>query len=237
MYHSFFNKDTLCIIELLSIIPSLIAVIVLNIFFEEQLGGYATLIGILGVPAAFFVLFMMAYLLYAIDIKNSQIFKGLCMIIGGLVNLIFGAARSIVLVAKLAVNTINNIFLLGAKIINACFVYIFDMILSFDFRDAFLKVKKNLPHILLGFGTFSIIFAISRNHLLEMSKDFIGLFTQSQELVNILGYIGLSIIGLSLFTGLVFASEKLLRPVSSIITGHHHYDLETQQPSRTASIE
>ena len=95
---------------------------------------------------------------------------------------------------------------------------------------------KNIPHILLGFGTFSIIFAISRNHLLEMSKDFIGLFTQSQELVNILGYLALSIIGLSLFTGLIFASEKILRPVSSVITGHHHCEQEMLQPSRRASL-
>lgn len=96
-------------------------------------------------------------------------------------------------------------------------------------------IAKNLPHILLGFGAFSIVFAISRNHLLEMSKDFIGLFTKSQELVNILGYLAFAIIGLSLFTGLVFASEKILRPVSAIITDHH-YEQEMQQPSRTASV-
>lgn len=97
-------------------------------------------------------------------------------------------------------------------------------------------IVKNLPHILLGFGAFSIIFAISRNHLLKMSKDFIGLFTQSQELVNILGYLAFSIIGLSLFTGLVFASEKILRPVSNVLTHHHHYEQEMQQPLRTASL-
>jgi hypothetical protein len=223
----------------ISIVPTIVVTVLLNVFLEEQLGGYATITGLLGTPVALFALFLIVYLIgYIIsecDIKNSLIVKGLCMIFSGLVNLVVGAVEGICNFATFVINSIKNAILFSAKIVKSFFVRIADMIMDFDFRGAFCKVKRNLPHIILAFGTFSIIFAISRNHLLEMSKDFIGLFTQSQELVNILGYLAFAIMGLSLFTGLIFASEKILRPVSNVLTHHHHYEQEIQQPSRTAS--